>query len=69
MVKNTSGRQERRLVIATTIVLGGRRWPIEVTLADRSRMEFRMILGRSALRIGHLVVDPARSALSGPPTG
>ena len=69
MVKNSSGRQERRAVIATTIVLGSRRWPIEITLADRSRMEFRMILGRSALRIGRLLVDPARSALGGPPTG
>lgn len=62
-VRNTSGRQERRLYIVTTVELMGRRWPIELTLARRDEMGFRMLLGRSALR--RFLVDPGRSFVAG----
>ncbi len=60
-IKNTSGVAERRLVIKTTLRLGSRRWQIETSLADRERMEFDLILGRTALRGHRLLVDPGRS--------
>ena len=55
---------ELRPVIRTLIQLGGRRWPIELTLTARHDMGFRLLLGREALR-GNYVVDPGRSFLCG----
>jgi hypothetical protein len=66
-IRNTSGVPERRLVIRTTLVLGPDRWPIEVSLADRTEMSFDMILGRTAIRGRRIVVNPGRSFLAGPP--
>ena len=62
-VKNTSGAPEERLVIETALVLDGRRWRIEVTLADRTNMTLPLILGRTALRRHRVLVDPAKSHL------
>ncbi len=64
-VTNSGGKREKRFVIETPIQLGGREWPIEVTLTDRDQMGFRMLIGRSAI-IGEFVVDPAKSYCSKP---
>jgi hypothetical protein len=61
-VRSSSGHQTLRPVIRTDLVLGGRRWTVELTLAARDEMGFRMLLGREAMR-GRFVVDPARSFL------
>ncbi len=66
-IKNTSGVAETRYIIETTLVFGKRHWSIEVSLADRKKMEFDLILGRTALRRRKLLVDPGRSFLAGPP--
>lgn len=63
MIKNTSGIPEPRLVIETMLVLGHRRWHIEITLADRANMAFPLILGRTAIRRHKVLVDPGRSHL------
>ena len=68
-VKNTSGVPDPRPVIRTTLSLGRRRWPIEVTLADRTEMGFDVILGRTAIRRRGILVDPGRSWLARPPKG
>ncbi len=59
-VRNSGGRAELRPVIRTALTLGGDTWTIELTLARRDVMGFRMLLGRQALR-GRHVVDPGRS--------
>lgn len=62
-VKSSSGHRELRPVIETRIELFGETWPIEVTLAARDMMGFRMLLGRQALA-RRFTVDPSRSFLS-----
>lgn len=58
------GREEQRYVIATDVAIGDQQWPIEVNLARRTRMRYRMLLGRQALA-GRCLVDPDRSYLMG----
>ena len=68
-IKNTSGIPERRMVIETTLLLGAHRWRIEASLANREKMEFDLILGRTAIRRHALLVNPGRSFLAGTPVG
>jgi len=64
-VSDSGGHRERRLVIVTTVQVGEARRAIEVTLANRDNMGFRMLLGRSALQ-GHYLVDADGSYMSRP---
>lgn len=66
MVRPSSGVGQMRRVISTTLEMGGERWPIELTLARRDAMGFRLLLGRQALR-GRYMVDPGRSFVLGRP--
>ncbi len=63
-VTSSDGQSEKRYVIKTSVALGALRWPIELTLTNRRSMRFRMLLGRAAIG-GYLLVDPAKSYLSG----
>ncbi len=65
-VRSSNGRSELRPVIKTSIVIGDRKWLIEVTLTQRHKMRFRMLLGRRAFR-GKAVVDVSRSHAAGQP--
>lgn len=62
-VRSSNGIRELRPVIRTEVDIGGRVWPIELTLTRRDLMGFRMLLGRQALR-GHAAIDPARSFIN-----
>jgi hypothetical protein len=63
-VRNSGGQLERRLIIRTLLMLGDRSWPIELALANRDQMGFRMLLGRTALE-GRALIEPGRSFLAG----
>ena len=66
-IKNTSGVPEQRYVINTSLRIGGRRWRIDVSLANRAEMGFELILGRTSIRRRNIVVNPGRSFLAGEP--
>ena len=65
-VRSSSGKAAVRPVILTTVELLGISWPIELTLASRDKMGFRMLLGREAFR-GKFLVDAGRSYFGGKP--
>lgn len=65
-VRNTSGELEERLTIRTPLVIGHSRWEVDITLTNRERMRYRMLLGRSAME-NHALVYPARTFLQGKP--
>ena len=65
-VVSSNGQSEHRAVIRTPLRLGDASWDIELTLTDRRRMQFRMLLGRTALA-GRLLVDPNAAYLHGQP--
>ena len=62
-ISDSGGHREMRYVIETPVRLGGRIWPVEMTLTNRDSMKFRMLLGRTALR--GMAVLPDESYLFG----
>jgi hypothetical protein len=64
-VTDSGGHTEKRYVIQTELSLGGKKWPIEVTLTNRDNMLFRMLLGRIVMTAGNLIVNPAMSFVTG----
>ena len=64
-VRSSNGEVEKRIVVETQARLGETLWRIELTLADRDVMGFRMLLGREAIR-RRFLVDPARSFRQSP---
>ncbi|MDH5357339.1 MAG: ATP-dependent zinc protease [Gammaproteobacteria bacterium] len=64
-VTDSGGHTEERYVISTDVTLGNRTWPVEVTLTNRDNMLFRMLLGRTAMSAGNIVVNPDLSYLAG----
>ena len=63
-ITNSGGQSDMRYVIQTRLVLGPLNRTIEMTLKDRSRMRFRMLLGRQAFEPG-MIVDPTAQYLQG----
>lgn len=59
-VTSSNGVRELRYVIETRLSLGGREWPIELTLTNREHMAYRMLIGRQAIR-SDMLVDCAAS--------
>lgn len=66
-VKDSGGHTQKRLVIQTPVIIGQQQHNIEITLTQRNKMTFRMLLGRTAIE-GRYLVDPAASYLAGTPS-
>lgn len=62
-VKNSFGGSEKRFVIATTIKLFDKVYPIELSLSKRGEMRFPILIGRKFL-IGKFIVDSSKNDLS-----
>lgn len=65
IVCDSGGHNEYRYVIRSKIVVGSSEIEAEITLTDRDTMQFRMLLGRTALA-NQFLVDPNQSYLMGP---
>ena len=61
-VRNSGGHAQWRPVIQTTVEIGEFIFPIELTLTNRDKMGFRMLLGRQAVR-RRFLVDAGQSFL------
>lgn len=65
-IRSSTGKATKRPVIITNVELLGVSWPVELTLARRDKMGFRMLLGRQAVR-QRFLVDPGSSYYGGRP--
>ncbi|NCQ34982.1 ATP-dependent zinc protease [bacterium] len=59
-VRSSNGKVSQRPVVVTNVELLGVTWPVELTLAGRDKMGFRMLLGRETVR-RRFLVDCGRS--------
>ena len=66
-VRPSSGEPEERIFVAVKVRIGPVEREIELSLVDRGRMIFRMLIGRRALAHAFLV-DPSRRYLLQQPT-
>lgn len=61
MVSDSSGKKEKRYVIKSDLKIGEKKVRIEITLANRDTMAFKMLLGREALGQLNMLVDISKS--------
>jgi hypothetical protein len=66
-IMDSGGHKEKRFVIRTLVHVGNKTFTIDLTLTNRDNLQFRMLLGRSALS-KRFAVNPARSYVFGRPT-
>lgn len=66
-VKSSTGISDERIVIKAPVTVGEDTFEIELTLANRESMEFKMLIGREALN-GRFLVNPSTSFLIAPLT-
>lgn len=59
-ITSSSGHRQKRFIIQTTLKLGTFSSLIEISLANRDEMGFRMLVGRNALK-GKILVDSSHS--------
>jgi hypothetical protein len=64
-VRSTTGHYEWRIFVKAPLRIGPVEREVEVSLVDRERMIFRMLLGRTALS-GPFLIDPSHRHLLAP---
>jgi len=64
-VTDSGGHTEQRYVICTRLRLGDWEGQVEMTLTGRDDMRFRMLIGRTTMKAGGFVVNPALSYQAG----
>lgn len=65
MVSDSGGKKEKRIVIKSKLQIGQKELEIEITLANRDSMAFRMLLGRDAIKKANMMVDTGRAFVQG----
>jgi len=64
MIKDHDSKSSKRYVVKLSMCIGGSRFSTEVNLADRSRFNYPLLLGRSALK-HRALVDASRVFTAG----
>jgi hypothetical protein len=64
-VRSSTGHYEARIFVKVPVHIGPVEREVEVSLVDRERMIYRMLLGRTAL-VGPFLIDPDRQQLLDP---
>ena len=62
---SSNGAKERRYVIQTQLMIGTIAIDAAITLTSRHKMQFRMLLGREAIRKAKCIVYPGKSYMTG----
>lgn len=65
-VTSSTGHSQNRYFIRTRMVIGTATWVIDLSLSNRKRMRFGMLLGREAMQ-GRMTVHPDQSFMQGRP--
>lgn len=60
-ITSSNGQTQLRYVIRSPITIGGKTWDIDITLANRKKMRYKMLLGREAMK--NIVVSPHETYL------
>lgn len=63
LVTDSGGKGEKRLVIETFATIGGITRAIEITLTNREKMAFRMLIGRQAMERFGIIVNPSHGTM------
>ena len=53
--RSSNGRLEKRFILKTKIILGGKKRVTYISLTDRSKMRYPVLIGRKVLKNGFLV--------------
>ncbi len=64
LVRSSNGETDYRIVIRTELTLLGQSFAVDLSLANRDAMGFRMLVGREAIR-GRFLIDASQSYLAG----
>jgi hypothetical protein len=57
-VRSSNGARSKRYFITTKIILQGKKYPLSISLTDRSDMKWQVLIGRRFLRQHKFLVDP-----------
>jgi hypothetical protein len=62
-IRSSNGQKQDRYIIQTTITLFGNKYPVELSLSNRGKMKYPVLMGRKFLK-GRFVVDVGLSNIS-----
>ena len=65
-IVDSGGHPELRYIIRTSILVGNKKWLIDLSLTNREQMRFRLLLGRTTIS-EQLIIDPKLSFTLGRP--
>jgi hypothetical protein len=62
VVKSASGTESRK-VIQGEILIKGKRISAKFTIADRTHMTYKVLIGQNILKTGGFLIDPTRKSI------
>lgn len=63
IVRSSNGEEEERYFITTRISIAGEVYPITITLADRTVMQWDILIGKRFLKENNFLVDVKKGSL------